>query len=193
MLTSVLLFLCPSLCFFLSSQVVETIVKVSPLTGTEFFLPVLLKIFHMILEVEVKFLNTAKLFVHELFEWTRCKRTSKYMLEDIKQRISKGLLKYYVCSFRLPFMHRRLRLERNISVDFWLLINYCYNLTEQSLRTFVLRRWKFRESGRMTIEVGDWPHLTFLLWMQLFWELIHLKFKCAKCSLAKVRFFPMQW
>jgi len=34
------------------SRVVETIVKVSPLTGTELFLPVLLKIFHMILEGE---------------------------------------------------------------------------------------------------------------------------------------------
>ncbi|KAJ7365738.1 Importin-11 [Desmophyllum pertusum] len=36
------------------SRVVETIIKVSPLTGTELFVPVLLKIFHMILEVEVK-------------------------------------------------------------------------------------------------------------------------------------------
>ena len=44
------------LTFLWSSQVIETTVKVSPFRGTEQFAPVLLKIFHMILEVEVKFL-----------------------------------------------------------------------------------------------------------------------------------------
>ena len=39
------------------SQVIETIVKVSPVRGAQLFAPVLLKIFHMILEVEVVILT----------------------------------------------------------------------------------------------------------------------------------------
>lgn len=45
------------LAFFSFLQVVETIVKVSPQRGTELFAPVLLKICHMILEVEVILLS----------------------------------------------------------------------------------------------------------------------------------------
>lgn len=43
--------------FFALLQVVETIVKVSPQRGTELFALVLLKICHMILEVEVILLS----------------------------------------------------------------------------------------------------------------------------------------
>lgn len=45
------------LAFFLLLQVVETIVKVAPQRGTELFAPVLLKICHMILELEVILLS----------------------------------------------------------------------------------------------------------------------------------------
>ena len=69
-----------------------------------------------------------------------------------------------------------------------LCLSLCCSLTEQSLKTFVLGLLEIPWKLYMTNEVDKWHVFKFLLWMERFQRLIHLKFKVLISQEILVRF-----
>lgn len=103
------------LAFFSFLQVVETIVKVSPQRGTELFAPVLLKICHMILEVEVILLSGSHcqtLFKCNVCLLLRCLVSlffsSSFMKDSIPlSKYTQMVLNVKYCVYSLSILIRR--------------------------------------------------------------------------------------
>lgn len=103
------------LAFFSFLQVVETIVKVSPQRGTELFAPILLKICHMILEVEVILLSGS--YCQTLFKCNVCLLirclvslffSSSFMKDSIPlSKYTQMVLNVKYCVYSLSILIRR--------------------------------------------------------------------------------------